>query len=64
MRITDAPRDRSDANVTVIDVPAFLAGIGRAAAGESGHAALKRDFAGEITPEFYGTAATISSRRR
>src|SRR5882757_8947571 len=31
--------DRAGVHVPVIDVPAFLAGIGRSAAGESGHAA-------------------------
>jgi hypothetical protein len=41
-----ADRDRADAHVTVVDVPAFLAGIGRSAAGEFGHAALKRESAG------------------
>jgi len=45
-RVADASRDRPDANVTVVDVPAFLAGIGRSAAGESGHAALKRGLSG------------------
>jgi hypothetical protein len=29
-------------DVTIVDVPAFLAGIGRSAAGEFGHAPLKR----------------------
>src|SRR5712664_907758 len=42
VRIADAPRDRPDADIAVVDVPAFLAGIGRPAAGEGGHAALKR----------------------
>jgi hypothetical protein len=32
-----ADRNRSDVYVTVIDVPAFLAGIGRSAAGEGRH---------------------------
>jgi hypothetical protein len=29
-------------HVTIVDVPAFLTGIDRSAAGEFGHAALKR----------------------
>jgi hypothetical protein len=29
-------------HIPVVDVPAFLAGVGRSAAGELGHAALKR----------------------
>ena len=43
---TIAPRDRPDADIAVVDVPAFLAGIGRSATGEGGHAVLKRDSAG------------------
>ncbi len=35
-------RDRADAHVTVIDVPAFVGSIERAAAGELGHALSKR----------------------
>ena len=45
-RVADASCDRADAHVTVIDVPAFFAGIGRSAAGESGHAPLKRGLGG------------------
>jgi hypothetical protein len=41
MRDAGADRDRADAHVTVVSVPAFLAGIGRAAAGEYGHATIK-----------------------
>jgi len=36
-----AERDRADAHVIVIDVPAFIRGIERAAAGESGHDGIK-----------------------
>jgi hypothetical protein len=42
MRVAAADRDRADAHVTIVDVPAFLRGSGRSAAGEFGHAALKR----------------------
>ena len=38
----DPLRDRADADVAVIDVPAFILGFGIAAAGEGGHALLKR----------------------
>ena len=41
MRDAGADRDLADAHVTVINVPAFLTGIGRAAAGEFGHATIK-----------------------
>src|SRR6266704_3512315 len=40
-RVADASRDRADAHVTVIDVPAIWP-FGIPAAGEGGHAALKR----------------------
>jgi hypothetical protein len=46
IRIAAADRDRADAHVTIVDVPAFLAGISRSAAGEFGHAPLKRESAG------------------
>jgi hypothetical protein len=42
MRNAGAHRDRAGLHVPVIDVPAFLAGMGRSAAGEGGHALLKR----------------------
>ena len=42
VRIAAADRDRPDADIAIIDMPAILASIGRWAAGESGHAALKR----------------------
>jgi hypothetical protein len=35
-------RDRADAHVTILDVPAFFGGLERAAAGELGHALSKR----------------------
>jgi hypothetical protein len=41
-RQAGADRDRADAHVTVEHVPAFVGGIERAAAGELGHALLKR----------------------
>jgi hypothetical protein len=47
MRNADADRDRADLNVAIVDVPAFLAGMGRSAAGEGGHALLKRDLSGQ-----------------
>jgi hypothetical protein len=37
MRVAAADRDRTGEHVTIVDVPAFLTGIGRSAAGESGH---------------------------
>jgi hypothetical protein len=36
-------RDRADVHITVVDPPAFLVGVGVAAAGKSGHAPLKRE---------------------
>jgi hypothetical protein len=36
-------------HVAVIDVPAFLAGVSRSAAGEGGHAPLKRVMIGLAT---------------
>ena len=36
-RVAAADRDRTGEHVTIVDVPAFLTGIGRSAAGESGH---------------------------
>jgi hypothetical protein len=39
----NALRDRPRVHVTIIDVPAFFAGIGRAAAREFGHTPSKRD---------------------
>ena len=39
--IARSEHDRAHAHVTVIDVPAFLGGIGRAAAGELGHAPIE-----------------------
>jgi hypothetical protein len=36
-----AYRDRADADVTVIDVPAVLGGIWRSAAGELGHGPIQ-----------------------
>ena len=46
VRIAAADRDRPDADIAIIDMPAILASIGRWAAGESGHAALKRGLSG------------------
>jgi hypothetical protein len=37
-RHAGADRDRADADVAIVDVPAFVGGIGRAAAGELRHA--------------------------
>jgi len=41
----EAPRDRPDANIAEIDVPAIWP-LGVSAAGQGGHAALKRDRGG------------------
>jgi|SRR5216684_3522281 len=41
-RVADAPRDRPDADIAVVDMPAIWP-FGISAAGERGHAALKRD---------------------
>jgi hypothetical protein len=40
MRNASAERDRADAHVTEVDMPTFLAGVGRVAAGEGGHAPM------------------------
>jgi hypothetical protein len=42
VRDAAAERDGADVHIAVIDVPAFLSGFVVAAAGESGHALLKR----------------------
>jgi len=42
MRVAGTDRDRAGVHIPVIDVPAFLGGVSRSAAGELGHAALKR----------------------
>jgi hypothetical protein len=42
MRVAGADCDRADVHVTVVDVPAFLEDFRIAAAGERGHAPLKR----------------------
>src|SRR6266446_7117355 len=38
VRLAGAVRNRADPHVSVVDVPAFLAGVSRSAAGERGHA--------------------------
>src|ERR1700736_6068246 len=43
MRNAGADRDRADVDIAIVDMPAFLAGIRRSAAGERGHAPLKRN---------------------
>jgi hypothetical protein len=43
VRDAGAERERADVHVAVVDVPAFLAGVMVAAAGEGGHTPLKRD---------------------
>jgi hypothetical protein len=40
--IARAERDRADAHVTVVDLPGLVRGVTIAAAGEDGHALLKR----------------------
>lgn len=42
VRVADALNDRADVDIAIVDVPAFLAGIGRSAAGEFGHASRMR----------------------
>ena len=42
MGIAGADRDRACVDIAVVDVPEFLAGVRTTAAGELGHAALKR----------------------
>ena len=49
--IADAPRDGADAHVAVVDPPGFLVGFGIAAAGELGHAPLKRGEVGIGKPQ-------------
>jgi hypothetical protein len=46
-RHAGAERDRAHAHVTVEHVPAFVGGVWRAAAGELGHALLKRGPSGQ-----------------
>src|SRR6266581_28220 len=46
MRVAGADRDRAGVHIAVVDVPAFLAGFSQSAAGELGHAALKRGLSG------------------
>ena len=46
VRIPDAFGNGADVHVTIVDVPAFLTGIDRSAAGEFGHSALKRGLSG------------------
>jgi hypothetical protein len=41
MGIAGADRDRAGVDVAVVDVPAFLAGISRSAAGEFGQCAIE-----------------------
>ena len=50
MRDAGADRNRAGLYVAIVDVPAFLAGIRGSAAGESGHAPLKRSHGREIIP--------------
>src|SRR3977135_1136365 len=42
MRVAAADRDRAGEHVTIVDMPAFPAGVGRSAAGEFGHCPSKR----------------------
>ncbi|SRR6266851_2688188 len=42
VRIADALGNRSDRNIAVVNVPAFIAVVYGSAAGEGGHATLKR----------------------
>ena len=46
-RLGIVDRNCADMHVAVIDQPTFLAGFRTAAAGESGHAPLKRGFRGQ-----------------
>lgn len=48
--VAGALRDRADVHVAVVDQPTFFASVVVAAAGEDGHAPLKRGFNARTIP--------------
>src|SRR5450631_1857293 len=52
MRVAAADRDRAGLHVTIVDVPAFLTGIGRSAAGEFGHSSSNCGIEGVGKPSY------------
>jgi len=49
-RVADASGDRPGVNIAIIDLPTFVAGVSRSAAGEGGHGAIsKRGYAVSAT---------------
>jgi hypothetical protein len=48
--VADALRDRADVHVAVVDQPAIFASVVVGAAGEDGHALLKRGFNARTIP--------------
>src|SRR5882724_13636929 len=52
MRVAAADRDRTGEHVTIVDVPAFLTGIGRSAAGEFGHSSSNCGIEGVGKPSY------------
>jgi hypothetical protein len=52
MRVAAADRDRTGEHVTIVDVPAFLTGIGRSAAGEGGHSSSNCGIEGVGKPSY------------
>jgi hypothetical protein len=52
MRVAAADRDRTGEHVTIVDVPTFLAGIGRSAAGEFGHSSSNCGIEGVGKPSY------------
>ena len=52
MRVAAADRDRTGEHVTIVDVPAFLTGNGRSAAGEFGHSSSNCGIEGVGKPSY------------
>jgi len=52
MRVAAADRDRTGEHVTIVDMPAFLTGIGRSAAGEFGHSSSNCGIEGVGKPSY------------
>ena len=52
MRVAAADRGRTGEHVTIVDVPAFLTGIGRSAAGEFGHSSSNCGIEGVGKPSY------------
>ena len=63
--IAGADRDRASVDIAVVDVPAFLGGISRSAAGELGHTPMIPGFypGSEPGEQQNGTAATFDEAR-